>query len=763
MRYLAFILLLLPFCCTAQSGAKLVYQEDSSIKIFAYGSQRLLGWSGGFNAPQFAQADLNKDGLKDLVVFEAYDGVIKTFLNRGTSTAAQYVYAPVFAKNFPVCADYLKLEDYNRDGIADLIHKGIGGFAVYKGYYNGQNQLCFNFYRELRYNSPSIIGSVNAYSQPGDIPGVADVDGDGDLDFFGYNVTGGLITFYKNCQVELGLPKDSIRICVPSNCWGHALQAYYRTYLLGVVPAHNSPYCDDFGTFSCRMVNGQQMYKEARHQGNCMLVFDYDGDGDADLLDGNISFPDLQMLTNGRAQYGGTDSMISQDTLWQSGGHKLNLYQWPAAFYADADGDGKRDLLISPHDAAAGENYKTVVFYRNTGSAAAPQFTYQNDTFLVDKTVDMGTGSYPVLYDYNRDGRRDLFVGSDGFFTPGGTFRSRIAYYQNSVVNGVTRFTLVTNDFGGIGTQSFQGAAPAFGDLDGDGLDDMVIGHSDGTMSFYKNTAFGNNVQPQWTLSQLMLKGALNDTLDAGYYAAPLIYDMNKDGKPDLLVGNQSGRISYYQNAPAAGQPGLTLGTNKLGDIETVPGNFAAGFSTIWIGKMDAAGPELLVCGNGAGNLLRYSGFQTGNVTAPYTLVDSNYNGIDVGQRSAPAIGDADSDGVTDIILGNRLGGLNLFKLGPAPTTTGIAGYSPITGNCMMYPNPAHDEVVITWNDAFAAPDAPLRVTLHNALGQIVLSSDGAASRRAVTLNVAGLPAGVYTCRIEAPGALQSLKLSVMR
>jgi hypothetical protein len=709
--------------------------------------------------PQFAQGDLNNDGLKDLVVFEWGDNLTRTFLNKGTASAAHYVYAPDYAKNFPPVADYLKLEDYNRDGVPDLIHKGLGGFEVWKGYYNSQNMLSFTFFKQLRYDSP-VVGNVNAYSQASDIPGVVDIDKDGDLDFFGYDVNGGLITFYKNCQVELGLPKDSIHVCIPSNCWGHMTQGFVRTYQLGIVPSSTSFLCSSFGTFGCREENGQQYWKEAKHQGNCMLMFDYDGDDDIDLLDGNISFPDMQFLRNGKADYAKSDdSTISQDSLWQTGGRAVFLPQWPSAFYLDADGDGKRDIMVTPHDYSGGENYKTIMFYKNVGTATSPQFSYQNDTFLVDKTIDLGTGAVPVLYDYNKDGRPDLFVGSEGYYTAGGVFRSRLSYFQNSSVGGVTRFTWVTSDFGAISGQSFQGAVPAFGDLDGDGDDDMVLGHTDGTMSYYKNTATGGSVQPVWVLDQLKLKGVAGDTLDVGYYATPFIYDINKDSKADLLVGNQNGRIYYYRNSPTSG-PVLTLGSSYLGNVEVLPGNSFSGFSSLWIGKMDNTGAEFLVTGNGYGNISRYTGFQGGNVTGTYTIVDSFYNSLDVGMRSTPTVGDIDGDGKYEMIVGNRLGGLNLFKQGPP---VGIEGPAAIASGCTIYPNPAKGAAIVSWTPAFADGEQMLSVELLNAVGQRVWVSEGPASRRSEVMLLGDLANGVYTCRILSRGAQQSLKLNVIR
>ena len=78
---------------------------------------------------------------------------------------------------------YLKLIDYNKDGIADLFHKGTQGIAAFKGFYNAQNQLSFSFYKNLRYPTPTPTQpnlDANAYVSPGDLPGFEDIDFDGD-------------------------------------------------------------------------------------------------------------------------------------------------------------------------------------------------------------------------------------------------------------------------------------------------------------------------------------------------------------------------------------------------------------------------------------------------------------------------------------------------------------------------------------------------------------------------------------------------------
>src|SRR5262245_34304754 len=114
----------------AQFGT--IYLEDSSIQVVQSGQKRNLAWCGGFNSPNFATPDLNHDGLNDLVVYEWKERTIRTFLNKGTSSAAYYIYSPSFAKSFPLCYDYVYMPDYNRDGVPDLVQRGGQGFAIYK-------------------------------------------------------------------------------------------------------------------------------------------------------------------------------------------------------------------------------------------------------------------------------------------------------------------------------------------------------------------------------------------------------------------------------------------------------------------------------------------------------------------------------------------------------------------------------------------------------------------------------------------------------
>ncbi len=739
--WLSLISILLYHTASAQFEGQ-TYMSTTNAKVFKNGIERTLAWSGGFNNPQISMADINNDNKPDLVIYERFNKQVKTFVNIGTAGNPDYRYEPWYALNFPTAYEYLILADYNNDGIEDLFDRGLTGFQVYRGYYDSENRLAFTFYKALFYNNDSqSSGSVNAYADPADIPAIYDIDGDGDLDFVGFYAGGSRLYYYRNMRVEDGLPADSIRIKLRDRCWGKAFQDIYRTYNLA-----NS--CSNNGL--AKQTEGSE------HTGNTLCAVDIDGDGDADLLNGNLAFNDIQLLINGKAQStNGIDSFVSQDTLWQF----YNNPTWPAAFNLDIDDDGDKDILITPHADGFSDNYKTIALYRNTGSVNSPVFTFQSDSFLVDKTIDAGTASRPLFYDYDKDGKPDLFVGSDGYFQ-NGTLRSRISYYRNTSTVGNRSFDFQTDDFVNFSSLMLRGSSPAIGDLDGDGKDDLVLGQANGQLTMYTNTAASNTVQPIWANPAVSIQHTGGFPIDVGQAAAPVIYDIDKDGRPDLLIGNLTGYLVYYRNITTT--PGvlqLEFVNSQLGDVKADPNVSYIGYCTPYIGKMDNTGIEYIVTGSESGRIYRFTGFQTGDTTIPYPMIDSAYSWISlVGVRTSPAIADIDGDGMYEMAIGNEYGGLFLFYQWVNASVDNTAAHAAIV-DLNVYPNPANDHIDISWN---AMVNGEVNVTLLNTAGQKVYSGS-VSGRNNTRVDIRELPSGVYFCSVSCGSLRSSRTISVVR
>jgi hypothetical protein len=702
-----------------------IFRQDAVIaakfKVFANGDRQDLAWSGGVNNPQFGLADLNKDSKNDLVIFEPGIGV-RTFLNTGSAGTADYAYDPAYEQYFPAVNHYMLMADYDRDGAQDLFHYGSGGMSVCRGYYDSKNNLNFFPAQELKYTVGTNANTLTLDVNTTDVPGIADLDEDGDLDIVTFYLWGSYLYMYRNMQVEDGLPAATFKLKLADRCWGKVFQDVARTHILGYT-------CNNSGL-------KRETASKTTHGSNTICLVDYDGDMDIDYFNGNGSFADVQFLKNGKKEYSyAVDTMVAQDTTWQSAGKKLHLPNYPQTAALDVDGDGDKDLLFSPH-AAGTENYRCIAYYKNTGTSTAPAYTYQSDTFLVDQMIDAGTGSYPMLYDYNKDGRLDLFVGSEGYYQSNGTFRSRLSYYENTSSGTDVSFTLRTKDFLNISSLSIMGTIPATGDIDRDGKDDLLLGKLDGTILFYRNYAASSTDVPDWKLEPGNLKDQSGTDINVGGFAAPFIYDIDKDGQKDLLLGNRSGTVVYYRNvSTTAGQLSLEHKTDTLGGIKTTLPFSSFGYSVPFIGKLDNTGKEYLLLGSQSGALYRYDGFQSGNTTAVYTRLDSMYSEIDVkGEYTAPTVADLDGDGKYEMIIGNVLGGLYFYS---QLFNSGIGEEQPITKRLQIFPNPAKDEVFV----AIAAAGTIIRV--YNNIGQLVYVPY-TTLHDLIKLDVSKLPQAVY-------------------
>lgn len=79
-----------------------------------------------------------------------------------------------------------------------------------------------------------------------------------------------------------------------------------------------------------------------------------------------------------------------------------------------------------------------------------------------------------------------------------------------------------------------KASSPAFGDVDGDGRLDLLVGDKDGRIATYIGPNFKRSDNFDW--------------LDAGDYAAPQFGDADGDGNPELLISNVDGRLFCYKH-----------------------------------------------------------------------------------------------------------------------------------------------------------------------------------------------------------------------
>jgi hypothetical protein len=166
-------------------------------------------------------------------------------------------------------------------------------------------------------------------------------------------------------------------------------------------------------------------------------------------------------------------------------------------------------------------------------------------------------GSWPVMVDWNNDGKPDLLVG--GF---DGTIFVRLNEGTREEPKFATKNIVVEAD--GKELKVPEGhAAPAIVDWDGDGRWDILSGSENGAVYFYRNIGEPNH--PRFAAAEVLIpphKGiGFDELINVGAEPVPGIrlqiaaMDYNGDGKIDLLVGDFCTNLTP--------RPDLTLGERK--------------------------------------------------------------------------------------------------------------------------------------------------------------------------------------------------------
>lgn len=582
---------------TAVSQAQLGFERDDSLPVTEDGEALSFPWAGGVNHAQVGNIDLNDDGILDLMVFDKMGDRIVTFLmdeDGGLTIAPEYRHMFVNSHSGRSrLHDWVLLHDFNCDGRSDVFTYNNGGMAVYRNDGNADTLVFTKMTSQLLSDyqpaNPD-VGVLNIYVSPIDLPAIVDVDGDDDLDVVTFSLTGFSAEFHRNLSMELYGHCDSLIFELANGCWGG-----FSEDVASVQVTLDA--CDDGEGLEEGDVRGPE-----RHSGFTLLGIDIDGDGDKDMLVSNVSFNNMNLLTNG-----GTADLAhitQQDVNFpQNHGESapIDIYTFPAAFLADVNNDGKRDLVAASNQKGNGNNFEGTWLYRNTGTEQIPQYTYTKRDFLQDGMIDLGTGAYPVFFDYDADGLLDMIVGNFGYFVSTGNYSSQLAYYRNTGTPTAPAFALVDRDLLGLSSMAVGNVAPTVGDIDGDGDLDLIIGAGNGRVHLFTNDA-GPGSPCNFALTHVNYQ----DINVSGQFATPKLFDVDGDGLLDLVIGEMTGNLNYYRNEGSASSPQFVLADASFGGIDMRSPGLSFGYSAPFLFRN---GDEtVLMVGSESGRIAVYDG-----------------------------------------------------------------------------------------------------------------------------------------------------------
>ena len=711
--------------------AQFSFEFNPSIPVTVNSNSINNPWAGGLNYSQFADFDFDFDGDLDLYVFDRSSNNIRVFLQEGTGINRHYEFLYNADQYFPSDIRYRStLVDFDNDGRKDLFTYGIGGLSVYRNVGNAVDGLQWELFDDLLYSQyPN--GYSNLYVSSSDIPAIIDVDGDGDIDVLTFHISGQHVEYHQNQSMELyGIP-DSLKFIVKNECWGKFSEDLNTSSV--VLNDPNSP------CVGGNIANPERGIIEiaAKHAGSTILAFDSNNSGVLDLVLGDVSYTNLTLLVNGGTAPNTDSPMISQDNNFPSNTIPANMQLFPASFYLDVDFDGVKDLIVCPNAKNVSENRTSVLFYKNLGTTNNPTFIYTEKNFLQKDMIDHGTGSVPVFVDINEDGLEDMIIGNFYQYKDVLDKESVLSYYRNTGTTNSPAFTLIDDNYLDLNLANYGlRSIPTFGDIDGDGDQDLLIGREDGTLVYFQNMSTGSGAV--FASGQINYKDNLNQTITVNSYCFPQLFDLNNDGLLDLILGKKTGELVFYRNIGTSSSPSFQLSNSNLGNIDVSTAN-PDGYPSPHFFRYN--GETRLILGDLTGRCNFYTGID-GNLdpTESFTLISDNYANIKTQAYSSFWINDLNNDGNLELYVGQDLGGVYRFE--HDPNSTASLTESSYENTVVLYPNPTSHTFTIS-----SVEKRIQFVQLTNLEGKIIDSL--AIDANKVSIDSSLYPSGIYFVNIQ--------------
>ena len=277
------------------------------------------------------------------------------------------------------------------------------------------------------------------------------------------------------------------------------------------------------------------------HGANTMAVVDVDADGDPDILWGDFFEPGLLWIRN---QGTCTHPDFHGDPVPFPPGAPLATSGYNAPAAGDLNRDGRLDLVVgvlggafNPVKTSAANLYQLDQTAANVWSMVTAR--------LLDG-IDLGAETIPAFADLDGDGDVDLVVGTK--IEPDNQRTGGLHWFENSGSRAAPALRLR----GHLNVLPAFHLAPALGDLDGDGLPDLVLGQFQDAVAWYHNNGRSG-------ADRFVLVDSAVVRLPRGSNGVPELHDIDRDGDLDLFLGDASGRIAFFKNEGTARGPRFVL------------------------------------------------------------------------------------------------------------------------------------------------------------------------------------------------------------